>query len=146
MSTSIISPNIGQPIFDALNTVSIGAGIGNTISTYGNNGTIGISEDAIKRFNLNELQYAIRGEMIIAQKVMSDLDYFDMESKMQVKVSDSIKQELVYKLAEEMMRNNKILFTAQADPSTGERTFRASIYATSDTNVQILKEYRKRNT
>lgn len=108
------------------------------------NGTIGISEDAIK--SLNELQYAIRGEMVAVQKVMSDLDYFEMESKMQMKLPDFIKRELVIKMAEEMMKTNKIFFTAQANSTTGERIFRATVFATSDSNVQILKEYSKRNT
>lgn len=119
---------------------------GNTIYTHGAIGNVSLNYDTVKKFNLKEFEYAIRGEMYTVQKVMSDLDYFQMESKLQMQLPDFIKQELVYKLAEYLMQSKSILFTAQTNNTTLEKTFRASIFATPDSQVRILKEFQKRNT
>lgn len=142
----VISPDIGQPILNALNDVSTSVGtVGNTIynSSVGN---VSLNYDTVKKFNLKELEYAIRGEMVTVEMVMSDLDYLEKESKLQMQLADVIKQELVHKLAERLMQSKSILFTAQTNNATMGKTFRASIFATSDSNVRILKEFQKRNT
>jgi len=118
------------------------------IPTYSNSsvGNVSLNYDTVKKFNLKELEYAIRGEMVTVEMVMSDLDYLEKESKLQMQLADVIKQELVHKLAERLMQSKSILFTAQTNNVTMGKTFRASIFATSDSNVRILKEFQKRNT
>ena len=89
--------------------------------------------------------YAIKGEMVTVQNVISDLKYFELESVLGVNLPNFIKEELISLLIKEMMNQNCISFTAQQDPTTLNRCFRARIFATPDSQIRIVKELLDKN-
>ena len=89
---------------------------------------------------VNEKHHVIKGEMITVQKVYSDLDYFELESKYRIDLANVIKEELLDILVDELMKHNCVSFTMQQDHTTLERCFRARIFATPDDLTRVVKE------
>jgi hypothetical protein len=94
---------------------------------------------------VNEKHHVIKGEMITVQKVYSDLDYFELESKYQIDLPNVIKEELLDALVYELMKHNCVSFTMQQDHNTLERYFRARIFATPDDLTRVVKELLDKN-
>ena len=94
---------------------------------------------------VNVKEHLIQGEMITVQKVYSDLDYFELESKYQMDLSNIIKEELLDELVKELMKHTCISFTSQQDNVSLKRCFRARIFATPNDQVRIVKELLDKN-
>jgi hypothetical protein len=94
---------------------------------------------------VNIKENLIQGEMITVQKVYSDLDYSELESKYQMDLPNIIKEELLDMLVDELMKHTCISFTMQQDVSTLKRCFRARIFATPDNQTRIVKELLSKN-
>jgi hypothetical protein len=94
---------------------------------------------------VNIKENIIKGEMIYVQKVYSDLDYSELESKYQMDLSNIIKEELLDILVDELMKHTCISFTMQQDVFTLKRCFRARIFATPDNQTKIVKELLSKN-
>ena len=90
-------------------------------------------------------EHLIQGEMIYVQKVYSDFDYSELESKYQMDLPNIIKEELMDELIKELMKHTCISFTSQQDNLTLERCFRARIFATPNDQVRIVKELLDKN-
>ena len=90
-------------------------------------------------------EHLIQGEMITVQKVYSDLDYFELESKYQMDLPNIIKEELLDELVKELMKHTCISFTSQQDNVSLKRCFRARIFATPNDQVRIVKELLDKN-
>lgn len=95
--------------------------------------------------SISTKEHLIQGEMITVQKMYSDLIYFEMESKWQMDLPDIIKEELMDKLVGELMKHNCISFTTQIDPASGDRYFRARIFATPNDQTVIIRELLSKN-
>ena len=95
--------------------------------------------------NVSTKEHLIQGEMITVQKVYSDLNYFELESKYQMDLPDIIKEELMDELVKELKKHNSISFTSQIDPAAGDRYFRARIFVTPNDQVRIVKELLDKN-
>ena len=95
--------------------------------------------------NINYKEHLIQGEMITVQKVYSDLDYFELESKYQKDLPNIIKEELMDELIKELMKHTCISFTSQEDNLTLKKCFRARIFATPNDQVRIVKELLDKN-
>ena len=94
---------------------------------------------------VNIKENIIKGEMIYVQKVYSDFDYSELESKYQMDLPNIIKEELMDELIKELMKHTCISFTSQQDNLTLERCFRARIFATPNDQVRIVKELLDKN-
>jgi len=94
---------------------------------------------------VNEKHHVIKGKMITVQKVYSDLDYFELESKYQIDLPNVLKEELLDILVDELMKHNCVSFTMQQDNTTLERYFRARIFATPDDLTRVVKELLDKN-
>jgi hypothetical protein len=94
---------------------------------------------------VNIKENIIKGEMISVQKVYSELDYVEMQSKYQIDLPNIIKEELLDILVDELMKSTCISFTMQQDVSTLKRCFRARIFATPDNQTRIVKELLPKN-
>jgi hypothetical protein len=90
-------------------------------------------------------EHLIQGEMITVQKVYSDLDYFELESKYQMDLPNIIKEELMDELVKELLKHTCISFTSQEDNLTLKKCFRARIFATPNDQVRIVKELLDKN-
>lgn len=94
---------------------------------------------------VNIKENIIKGEIISVQKVYSDFDYVEMQSKYQMDLPNIIKEELLDILVDELMKRTCISFTMQQDVSTLKRCFRARIFATPDNQTRIVKELLSKN-
>lgn len=90
-------------------------------------------------------EHLIQGEMITVHQVYSDLDYLELESKYQMQLPNFIKVQLMTSLVEELKKHNSISFTSQIDSASGDRYFRARIFATPNDQVRIVKELLYKN-
>jgi hypothetical protein len=108
-------------------------------------GGLAVQWDNTSGQQLNEKHHVIKGEMIYVQKVYSDFDYSELESKYQMDLPNIIKEELLDILVDELMKHTCISFTMQQDVSTLKRCFRARIFATPNDQVRIVKELLDKN-
>ena len=93
--------------------------------------------------DINEMQYAIKGNMIKAQLIVSDLEQLQMNT---ATFQDDIKQRLLNVLLDELMKTRSIEFTKMPHHSHGLTYFRARMFAVPDDQVRILRVSQMHNT
>jgi hypothetical protein len=90
--------------------------------------------------------YAIRGEMIVANYSMSEYEYQMRKQELNMDFDTFVKLELTKILCEELAKSKRVEFTKSQDVASGVSHFRARIFATPDSQVRIVRELRKNNT
>ncbi len=86
--------------------------------------------------DIKEMQYAIKGNMIKAQLIVSDLEQVQMNP---ATFQDDIKQRLLMVLLDEIMKTRSVEFTKMPHHSHGLTYFRARMFAVPDDQVKILR-------
>jgi hypothetical protein len=86
--------------------------------------------------DINSCEYAIKGNMIKAQLVVSDLEQLQMNV---ATFQDDIKQRLLMVLLDELMKTKSVEFTKMPHHSHGLTYFRARMFAVPDDQVRILR-------
>lgn len=86
--------------------------------------------------DIKEMEYAIKGNMIKAQLVVSDLEQLQMNV---ATFQDDIKQRLLIVLLDELMKTKSVEFTKMPHHSHGLTYFRARMFAVPDDQVRILR-------
>jgi hypothetical protein len=82
------------------------------------------------------MEYAIKGNMIKAQLIVSDLEQLRMNV---ATFQDDIKQRLLIVLLDELMKTKSVEFTKMPHHSHGLTYFRARMFAVPDDQVRILR-------
>lgn len=92
--------------------------------------------------SINVMDHTYQGKMVTAQFTIFDSD--EKICKMPTgDFKEYVKQELLQKLLQEMMKCNLIEFTSQSDVATGHTHYRARIFATPDTQVRLIRKSKK---
>ena len=137
-----------QPIFDN-KTVGI-------TSTTNTNGLISSSsaissasisvpnQHYLDQLNINEYHNVIQGKETCVVITRTEEDILKFKELYGDQWNDFIKKDLVQKLVDEMAKNKQIEFTWQTDVNSAENHFRARIFATPDSQVKILREFKKK--
>ena len=94
----------------------------------------------IQTVNIHDHTY--QGKMVTAQHTVSDVDVEMMKMNMG-DFKDMIKNELLHKLLDEIVKSNLIEFTSQSDTATGHTHYRARIFATPDAQVRLIRKSMK---
>lgn len=76
--------------------------------------------------------YAIQGQMFSVNYQISEFDMINIDT-------DEIKKKLARMIADELLKSKHIEFTSQHEATTGNRMFRARIYAVPDSQVRVLR-------
>ncbi len=92
--------------------------------------------------NINVYDHTYQGKMVTAQHTVSDVDVEMMKMSMG-DFKDMIKEKLLHKLLDEIVKCNLIEFTSQSDVATGHTHYRARIFATPDTQVRLIRKSMK---
>ena len=101
-----------------------------------NSGITGI----LQTVNIHDHTY--QGKMVTAQHTVSDVDVEMLKMNMG-DFKDMIKEKLLHKLLDEIVKCNLIEFTSQSDVATGHTHYRARIYATPDSQVRMIRKNMK---
>lgn len=89
----------------------------------------------------NTQTYAIAGDCIQVQEVVSDFNYMRADSSFsEQQYNDFIKMQLCRLLVDEMMKSKYIEFTSEYNPNKDSKIFRARIFATPDAQVRLLRQ------
>ena len=94
----------------------------------------------IQTISINDHTY--QGKMVTSQHTISDGDVEMMKMSMG-DFKDMIKEKLLHKLLDEIVKSNLIEFTSQSDVATGQTHYRARIFATPDTQVRLIRKSMK---
>lgn len=86
--------------------------------------------------------HTYQGKMVTAQHTVSDVDVEMMKMSMG-DFKDMIKEKLLHKLLDEIVKSNLIEYTSQSDVVTGQTHYRARIFATPDTQVRLIRKSMK---
>lgn len=76
--------------------------------------------------------YNIQGQMLSVNYQISEFDMVNTDT-------DAIKEKLARMIADELLKSKHIEFTSQHEATTGNRMFRARIYAVPDSQVRVLR-------
>jgi len=93
--------------------------------------------------SINSYEYAIKGNMLTAQIIMSELDFLKIDPKT---FQDDIKQQLMVRLLDEISRTRCVEFTKSEDRLLGRTHFRARMFVVPDDMVRILRVSQLNNT
>lgn len=77
--------------------------------------------------------HPIQGQMLSVKYQTSEFDMINIDT-------DAIKQKLAHMIADELLKSKYLEFTSQHDIATGNRIFRARLFAVPDTQVRLLRE------
>lgn len=86
--------------------------------------------------DIKEMQYGLKGNMIKAQLIVSDLEQLHLNA---ATFQDDIKQRLLMVLLDELMKTKSVEFTKMPHHSHGLTYFRARMFAVPDDQVRILR-------
>lgn len=86
--------------------------------------------------NINQQEYAIKGNMIKYQITMSDLELMKIDPNI---FNFDIKRQLMMGLLDEIMKTKSVEFTKMEDPLRGASYFRARMFVVPDDMVRILR-------
>ena len=92
--------------------------------------------------NINVYDHTYQGKMVTAQHTVSDVDVEMMKMSMG-DFKDMIKEKLLHKLLDEIVKSNLIEFTSQSDVASGHTHYRARIFATPDSQVRLIRKSMK---
>lgn len=95
-------------------------------------------------YNTDDMQYdefAIGGKLITAKLVIRDSEVILLEDDPNFK--DALKARLINMLSEFIMDNKLVEFTQYQDASTLSRTIYARCYIAPDSQVKIVKMFKK---
>lgn len=87
-----------------------------------------VSTSGIASYN----EHKIRGKMYVAELTYPELQF-------QIQGPESVKYEMCKMLVEELFAKGAIEFTTEKEPRTGDLRVRARIFATQNSDVQILR-------
>jgi hypothetical protein len=94
----------------------------------------------IKPWNLpidiKEMKYAIKGNMILSQIVMSEYELMHIVPD---DFSLEIKRQLIANLMDKIMETRSVEFTKMENHIEGKHYFRARLFAVPDDQVRILR-------
>ena len=93
--------------------------------------------------DIKDMEYAIKGNMIKAQLIVSDLEQLQMNV---ATFQDDIKQKLLMVLLDELMKTKSVEFTKMPHHSHGLTYFRVRMFAVPDDQVRILRVSQIDNT
>lgn len=106
-----------------------------------------ISQDALDRLNVNEMNHLMKGEMVISSVAYDSMQRENMiHAITEDGFKERVKAELCQLLVKEMMKNNLIEFTMSAEPNHLNYVYRARAYVMPDHMTKILREFVQRNT
>ena len=105
----------------------------------------GVKDECNVPIYVNSYEYGIKGEMIIAELLLSELELlqFDFNS---VVTEMEIKKRLLKKLMDVLANSKSVEFTKTDSPINGSKMFKARIFAVPDDQVRILRVSQKNNT
>lgn len=86
--------------------------------------------------SINSHEYTIKGNMLSTQITMSDLEFLKINPQT---FQSDIKQQLMVRLLDEIMKTRSVEFTKSEDLSFGRTHFRARLFAVPDDQVRILR-------
>lgn len=104
----------------------------------------GVKDECNVPIYVNSGEYGIKGEMIITELLLSELELlqFDFNS---VVTEMEIKTRLMTKLMDVLTNSKSVEFTKTDSPTNGSKMFRARIFAVPDDQVRILRVSQKNN-
>ena len=120
----------------------------NSVTYPGSGGTfsapVGSITTHVMMPSINTKDYAIQGQMLMVQKVLDSYELERTGLSANIKnYEDEIKKELIQEMVREIVAQRCIEFTSQKDMLTGSVTYRARVFVTPDTNVRIIREWKK---
>jgi hypothetical protein len=95
--------------------------------------------------SVDEQEYAIKGEMIITELLLSEFELLQFDPN-SVVTEKEIKKRLLMKLMDELANSKSVEFTKMDNIINGSKMFRARIFAVPDDHVKILRMSQKNNT
>jgi len=88
--------------------------------------------------SFDDQEYAIKGEMIIAELLLSEFELLQFDPN-SVLTEMEIKKRLMTKLMDVLAISKSVEFTKTDSPINGSKMFRARIFAVPDDQVRILR-------
>jgi hypothetical protein len=86
--------------------------------------------------DIKEMQYAIKGNMIISEIILRESHLMKMDpNTFQI----DIKKQLMVRLLDEIMKTRSVEFTMKELHDSGNTCFRARMFAVPDDQVKILR-------
>lgn len=98
-------------------------------------GASNITASNISNASWNTQQYAIQGNLLTVNMIISDSEMTDKPIS-----PDEIKMKLMNLMVEKMMQDKHIEYTKMLDPVSGDHRFHARIFVVPDTQVRIIRE------
>lgn len=93
--------------------------------------------------DIKEMQYGIKGNMLLSQIVMSEYELMHIVPD---DFSFEIKKQLIASLMDKIMETRSVEFTKMENHIEGKHYFRARLFAVPDDQVRILRVSQIYNT
>ena len=97
--------------------------------------------DPSKSPTTDNILSTVQGEMLYTEITMSEYELMRSGGMTPDEFKDQIKLDLCYQMVKQLVASKMVEFTEEKQVDTDSRIFRARIFATPDTQVQLIRKF-----
>ena len=97
--------------------------------------------DPSKSPTTDNILSTVQGEMLYTEITMTEYELMRSGGMTPDEFKDQIKLDLCYQMVKQLVASKMVEFTEEKQVDTDSRIFRARIFATPDTQVQLIRKF-----